>query len=179
MYGETASTNRTRWRSVSKPIGDRRPISAYLPATGIDLRDEINFASGLRRKPSGPMGIMSGSRNRFSKNGSTACNESGPPSWNNTIPTRFFPAMLLASVVRILQPLDLFTQCGSAPRHRDIKHKKDTPADHVRRKQAVEIFHATSHWRRIVSTSPRMASSRYRWRISNVIKASIANHMKN
>src|SRR5271166_7128679 len=35
MYGETASTNRTRCRSVSNPIGDRRPISAYFPATGI------------------------------------------------------------------------------------------------------------------------------------------------
>src|SRR5271155_757432 len=54
MYGETASTKRTRCRSVSNPIGDRRPISAYFPATGIDRREEISFASGFRKKPSGP-----------------------------------------------------------------------------------------------------------------------------
>jgi hypothetical protein len=41
------------------------------------------------------MGMMSGSRNKFSRNGWTASSESGPPSWNITIPTLFFPANYL------------------------------------------------------------------------------------
>ena len=43
-------------------------------------KDEIIFAIGRRKNPSGPIGIMSGSRNKFSRNGSTDCSESGPPS---------------------------------------------------------------------------------------------------
>ena len=66
--------------SDSMAIGDRRPISAYFAATGLERRDEISFAIGHRRSPSGPSGMMSGSRNRFSRNGSTAACESGPPS---------------------------------------------------------------------------------------------------
>src|SRR3984957_3719765 len=148
MYGETASTKRTRYRSASNPSGDRRPISAYFPATEIDRREEISFASGFRKKPSGPMGMMSGSRNKFSKNGSTACSESGPPSWNSTIPTRFFPAMLLAFLHRLLQPFQIFAQQRSASRHGQVKHKKYCPANNISREHTIQIFHATSASRR-------------------------------
>src|SRR4029077_1303431 len=117
MYGDNAATSRTLCRSVSKRIGDRRPISAYLPATGIERREEINFAIGPRRIPSGPNGIMSGSRNKFSRKGSTASSESGPPSWKSTIPTRFFPAKLFPSRQSFFEPLHVLAQVGSAPRH--------------------------------------------------------------
>ena len=36
-----------------------------VPATGYERRDEISFAIGRRRSPSGPSGIMSGSRNKI------------------------------------------------------------------------------------------------------------------
>src|SRR6266702_1555133 len=52
----------------------------------------MSFAMGRRSSAKGPRGIMSGSRKRFRRNGSTASSESGPPSWNRTIPTFFFPA---------------------------------------------------------------------------------------
>src|SRR6266581_5565203 len=52
----------------------------------------MSFAMGRRSSAKGPRGIMSGSRKRFRRNGSTASSESGPPSWNRTIPTLFFPA---------------------------------------------------------------------------------------
>src|SRR5260370_30118870 len=92
MYDQPASTSRQRCRSVSVPIGDRPPIWPYFPATGTHRREEMSFAIGRRSSPNGPRGIISGSRNKFSRNGSTASSESGPPSWNSTIPTRFFPA---------------------------------------------------------------------------------------
>ena len=52
----------------------------------------MSLASGFRKKPNGPMGMMSGSRNKLRRNGSTAASESGPPSWNNTTPTFFLAA---------------------------------------------------------------------------------------
>src|SRR6266699_452793 len=91
-------------------MGERPPISAYFFATGIERREEIHFATGPRSHPSGPSGMMSGSRNKFSRNGSTASSESGPPSWNNTIPTRFFPCKLSPLGQQSLQPFDLFSQ---------------------------------------------------------------------
>src|SRR6266852_736476 len=55
---------------------------------------------GRRNSPKGPSGMMSGSRNRFRRNGSTASSESGPPSWNRTIPTLFFPAKAICPGAR-------------------------------------------------------------------------------
>src|SRR6266436_4977971 len=40
-------------------------------------------------KFNGPRGMMSGSRKRLRRNGSTVARESGPPSWKRTMPTRF------------------------------------------------------------------------------------------
>src|SRR4029077_19302426 len=133
MYGDNAATSRTLCRSVSKRIGDRRPISAYLPATGIERREEINFAIGPRRIPSGPRGIMSGSRNRFSRKGSTASSESGPPSWKRTIPTRFFPAKSLSPVDGLLQALEIVAQRGCASCDAQIINEKHGPADQIGR----------------------------------------------
>src|SRR6266849_1732179 len=159
MYGETAASKRTRCRSVSKPIGERRPISAYFPATGIDRLDEMSRAMGFRRIPSGPSGIMSGSRNKLSRNGSTAASESGPPNWNNTIPTRFFPAKLFPSRKRLFQPFHVFAQSRGAARHGHEVNKKHSPADHVRHHYAAEILHAASASRAKTCASPRAASS--------------------
>src|SRR5437588_11545101 len=94
MCGTRASIKRTLCRSVSSRIGDRRPISLYFPATGTERFEEMSLAMGRRNHPSGPSGIMSGSRNKLRRKGSTASSESGPPNWNNTIPIRFFPAKL-------------------------------------------------------------------------------------
>src|SRR6267154_2930309 len=158
-YGETAASKRTRCRSVSKAIGERRPISAYLPATGIDRRDDMNFAMGLRKNPSGPSGIMSGSRNKLSRNGSTAGSESGPPNWNNTIPTRFFPAKLFPSRQRRFQPFDILAQSGGPLRHGHEINEKYAPADHVRREHAAQVLHPASASRARTCASPRAASS--------------------
>src|SRR3954464_6302505 len=144
MYGDKASTNRRRCRSVNSPMGERRPTSAYFALTGTERREEISFANRPRRKPNGPIGIMSGSKNKFSRNGSTACSESGPPSWNSTMPTRFFPANLAAPMLRILQPLDFRLQRRGPPRYGQVVHEENSPPDQVRRKQTVEVLHAAS-----------------------------------
>src|SRR6266581_338073 len=81
---------------------------AQRPATGIDRREEMSLAIGRRSSPKGPSGRMSGSKNKLNRNGSTASSESGPPSWNSTMPTLFFPAKLLAPAQRILQAFNLF-----------------------------------------------------------------------
>src|SRR5215472_951663 len=106
-------------------MGERPPISAYFFATGIERREEIHLAMGLRSHPSCPSGMMAGSRNKFSRNGSTASSESGPPSWNSTIPTRFFPFKLSPLGQQSLQPFDFLAQCAQALRHRDVIHKKN------------------------------------------------------
>src|SRR5262245_50251308 len=117
---------------------------------------------------------MSGSRNKFSRNGSTDCSESGPPSWNNTIPTRFFPAKLFAPIQRILHPLDFRPQRRRAPRYCQVIHEENPPADQVRRKHAVEILHAASSSRLTISASPRIFSSPYRSISSSASSACIA-----
>src|SRR6266704_4258715 len=177
MCGDSASTNRTRCRSVSVPMGDRPPISAYFSATGIERRDEINFAIGRRKMPSGPNGIMSGSRNRLSRNGSTASSESGPPSWNNTIPTRFFPTELFSLAQQRLEPFDLFAQRAHALRNGDVVHKKNRPACEVRREHAIQVFHRTSASLRKSSTLARSASSLYRALKSKISKPVSAPHI--
>src|SRR5437773_6551505 len=174
MCGDSASTNRTRCRSVSAPIGDRPPISAYFSATGTERREEISLAIGSRNNPNGPSGMMSGSRNRFSRNGSTASSESGPPSWNNTIPTRFWAAKLFSLGQLRLQPLDLFAQRAHALRDRNVVHKKNRPPCEVRREHAIQVFHRTSASLRKSSTLARSASSLYRAlksRISSPVSA--------
>src|SRR5215469_14494187 len=149
MYGVNVSAKATRCRSVSVPIGERPPIALYFCATGIERRDEISFAMGRRNNPNGPSGIMSGSRNRFRRNGSTASSESGPPSWNRTMPIRFFPANLLPLVDGILQPLDLIAQSRGALRHAYVEHEEHRPANEVGRKDASEmLLHKTSASRR-------------------------------
>src|SRR6266403_5229558 len=94
-----------------------------------------------RSKPSGPRGRMSGSRKRFSRKGSTASRESGPPSWKRTIPTRFFPATLFAPVQGAFQSFDVLTQSGGAVRHGEKINEKYSPPDEISRKHAVQIFH--------------------------------------
>src|SRR5450631_2070274 len=123
--------------------------------TGLERREEISFAMGVRNRPRGPSGIMSGSRNRFSRNGSTASSESGPPSWNNTIPTRFFPATLFAPMERIFEPLDVFVQRGGTARDGEVVGEENPPRDQIGRKDTVQIFHTASDSCRRVSSAPR------------------------
>jgi hypothetical protein len=85
--------------------------------------------------------MISGSRNRFSRNGSTAASESGPPSWNKTIPTRFFPAKLLPSAHGAFQPLDVRPQSGKALPDAEIVAEENRPPEKVSRKNAVKVFH--------------------------------------
>src|SRR5260370_6713599 len=122
----------------------------------------MSLAIGRRNSPKGPSGRMSGSRNRFSRNGPTASSESGPPSWNSTIPTLFFPAKLLAPIQSILQLFDLFAQRIHPLRHRNVVHKENGPPAQIRCKYAIQIFHRTSASLRNSSTLARMASSLYR-----------------
>src|SRR5450432_1604934 len=147
--------------------------------TGFERREEISFAIGVRSRPSGPSGIMSGSRKRFSRNGSTASSESGPPSWNNTMPTRFFPATLFAPVQRIFEALDIFVESGGAARDGEVVGEENSPRDQVRRENTVQIFHTASDSCRRVSSAPRADSIMYRARINRAISASIANQEKN
>src|SRR5437879_13917519 len=100
----------------------------------------MSLAIGRRSSPNGPSGIMSGSKNKFSRNGSTASSESGPPSCNSTIPTLFFPAKLLASAQRILQAFNLFAQRRRAPRHRYVVNEENSPADHIGCKHAYQTL---------------------------------------
>src|SRR5437867_12863673 len=87
------------------------------------------------------------------------------------MPTRFFPAKLLAPVQRILQALDLFAQRRGAPRHGNEAKKENAPADHVSPKHAPKMFfHAASASRSINCTSPRIASRRYRSRTRKTMR---------
>src|SRR5260221_334438 len=103
--------------------------------------------------------MMSGSRNKFSRNGSTASRESGPPSWDSTIPTRFFPATLFPSRQSFLQPLDVFAQLGGASRHGDELSEEYAQANHVRGHTAAKILHTASASCASVCASARTCSS--------------------
>src|ERR1044071_3477653 len=103
------------------------------------------------------MGIMSGSRNRLRRKGSTASSESGPPSWNSTMPTRGLPKSLLPG---FLEPFDLRAQVLGPLGQGQLKAEEDGPAERIGPEHAVDILHAASS--RISSTSPRIFSSAYR-----------------
>ena len=128
------------------------------PITGTERREEIIFAMGVRGGRAGRAGIMSGSRKRLSRNGSTASSESGPPSWNSTMPTRFFPATLFAPMQRIFEALDIFVQRGGAAGYGEVVGEENSPRDEIRRKNTVQIFHTASDSCRRVSSAPRADS---------------------
>src|SRR5579862_8881925 len=139
------------------------------------------------------MGIMSGSRNRLRRNGSTASSESGPPNWNSTTPTLFFIFVgaqhccaLLAEVApsriplfllgaRPLQPLHLRPQIAGPPGDAHEKHKEHAPPNQVRGKNAVQVLHRASASRCSISTSYFVSSSRYRSTIRKAASTCIAS----
>src|SRR5580765_4108056 len=132
--------------------------------------------------------MMSGSRNRLRRNGSTASRESGPPSWNSTIPTRFFICFLAAPdrragdlfllENRLLQPLDFTAQIAAALHDAHEKQKKYSPTDHVRRKNAVQVLHRASASRCKSSTSCLVFARKYRSAIRNAASTCIASTLK-
>src|SRR5207244_195705 len=85
--GPTSSSSRRPCASVSGPIGDRPPISEYSCRACGARRLATHRANHRRRNPlRNGIRIKNGSRKRFTRYGSTASSESGPPRLSNKTP---------------------------------------------------------------------------------------------
>src|SRR5215469_9844605 len=74
-------------------------------------------------------------------------------------PDALLPCQLFSPVQGVFQAFNLAAQRRCTPRNRDVKNEKHCPRRHIRRKNAVQIFHAASSSCRIASTSLLIASS--------------------